>query len=319
MNGGDEGINLLIKGVRARLGPGQKAKTVSEEQIFLKGLTLDQVIPIVKLVDEWLESESHPTFFETIEDVDGVYEREEKRLRRGQNPNTKKQFDTLKFRVGPNAIRIGFKGNDGWEGVEIPSGEVIDSGQPEDFQNVLTFSHMFYDFFRTRYSGNVPELELENAVSLDRGATEQVERIFDRFSDVVRQLKDRSRDRPPLLMNDEYDVQYLLHALLRIHFDDIRGENYLKRYAGVSPRIDFLLEDEHVGIETKYINDSRTPNKIRSELAEDKEQYRSDTQCECLLCFIYDPDQHLSNPAEFEKDLSESTSNLTTRVTVSQS
>lgn len=316
---GEDGIDLLINREEAQLGPGQKIKTEVEESANLSQLTTNQVVSIVELVDAWLESESHPTFFETIEEVNGVYEREEMASMRGRNLGIEKQFDTLELRVGLHAIEIGFMGEGGWEGIEIPSGEVIDSGQPEDFRNILTFSHIFYDFFRTRYSGHVPGLELENPVSLDRGAVEKVELIFERFGNIVRQLRQRDRNRKPMQMNDEYDVQYLLHALLRLYFDDIRDENYLKRHAGVSPRIDFLLEDENIGIEIKHVRDNRSPNKIRSELAEDKEHYRSDTQCETLLCFIYDPNQYLTNPAEFEKDVSESTDNLTTRVTVTQS
>ncbi|MFC5133519.1 MULTISPECIES: hypothetical protein [Haloferacaceae] len=313
-----DGIDLHVTREEATLGPGQKVKTDQEESVTLSQLTTDQIVTVVELVDSWLESESHPTFFETIEDVDGTYEREEQRSMRGTPPRVEHSFDALAFRVGPRAIELGFFEDDEWEGVEIPSGEVIDSGQAEDFRNVLTFSHVFYDFFRTRYTGEVPELELENPVSLDRGAVEKVELLFERFGHITRQLANRSRDRPPLQMDDEYDVQYLLHALLRLYFDDIRDENYLKRHAGVSPRIDFLLEDENIGIETKRVRANSHPKKIRTELAEDKEHYRSDTNCETLLCFIYDPDRYLTNPAEFEKDLSETTDNLTTRVTVNQ-
>lgn len=315
---GEDGIDLLITREQATLGPGQKVNTTLEESVTLSQLTMDQVVTIVELVDSWLESESHPTFFETIEDVDGTYEREEKHSIRGTPPREERPFDTLEFRIGPRAIELGYIKDDEWEGIKIPSGKVIDSGQPEGFSNVLTFSHLFYDFFRTRYSGEVPQLELENPVSLDRGAVEKVELIFERFGHITRQLADRNRDRPPLQMEDEYDVQYLLHALLWLYFDDIRDENYLKRHAGVSPRIDFLLEDESIGIETKRVRATSHPKKIRTELAEDKEHYRSDTNCGTLLCFIYDPDRYLTNPAEFEKDLSETTDNLTTRVTVNQ-
>jgi len=315
---GEDGIDLLVTREEATLGPGQKVNTTLEESVTLSQLTTDQIVTLVELVDSWLESESHPTFFETIEDVDGTYEREEQRSMRGTPPRTELSFDALDIRIGPRAIKLGFTEDDEWDGVSIPSEEVIDTGQPDDFRNVLTFSHVFYDFFRTRYSGDVPQLELENPVSLDRDAVDKVELLFDQFGHIARQLENRSRDRPPLQMNDEYDVQYLLHALLRLYFDDIRDENYLKRHAGVSPRIDFLLEDKNIGIETKRVTTNRHPKKIRTELAEDKEHYRGDTSCETLLCFIYDPDHHLTNPAEFEKDLSETTDNLTTRVTVTQ-
>jgi hypothetical protein len=313
----DDGIHLRINREEARLNPGQKVKTEVEESIEISQLTANQLVSIVDLVDDWLESDSHPTFFESIKEVNGVYERK-KPLKRGGNHTTEKQFDKLEFRVGLHAIEVGFIDEDGWEGIKIPSSEVIDSGQPEDFRNNLMFSHLFYDFFRTRYSGPVPELELDNPVSLDRGSVGQVEHIFERFGDIVRQMKKRDQNRTPLQINDEYDVQYLLHAFLRLYFDDIRDENYLKRHAGLSPRIDFLLEDESIGIETKHVRDNHREDQIRNEIAEDKEHYRSEPNLEILLCFIYDPDQYLSNPAEFEKDLSDSASNLTTRVTITQ-
>jgi hypothetical protein len=59
-----------------------------------------------------------------------------------------------------------------------------------------------------------------------------------------------------------------------------------------------------------------SPKRIRSDLAEDKEQYRKDSNIGTLLCFIYDPEYQIKNPVEFETDLSESPSNLTTRVTI---
>jgi len=117
-------------------------------------------------------------------------------------------------------------------------------------------------------------------------------------------------------MHDEYDVQYLLHGQLKIYFDDVRAETSTERHSSVSPRIDFLLEQHSIGIEVKRASDSMTPKRIRSELAEDKEQYRKDSNIETLLCLIYDPSHEIRNSVEFEADLADSPSNLTTLVTV---
>ena len=54
-------------------------------------------------------------------------------------------------------------------------------------------------------------------------------------------------NRETLKIEDEYDVQDLLHALLLLYFDGVRAEDY----AGKSSRMDFLLKNERVVIEVK--------------------------------------------------------------------
>ena len=51
-----------------------------------------------------------------------------------------------------------------------------------------------------------------------------LENIFSRFYHITRRLRGRFNDRPTLDVNDEYDVQDLLHSLLMLYFDDIRPE-----------------------------------------------------------------------------------------------
>ena len=52
-------------------------------------------------------------------------------------------------------------------------------------------------------------------------------------------------------VEDEYDVQDLLHALLRLYFKDIRPEEWTPGYAGTSSSMDFLLHPEEIVIEVK--------------------------------------------------------------------
>lgn len=75
--------------------------------------------------------------------------------------------------------------------------------------------------------------------------------IFSRFHRVARQLRSRHNGRSTLEIEDEYDVQDLLHALLQLHFDDIRAEEWTPSYAGKSARVDFLLKKEKIVIEVK--------------------------------------------------------------------
>ena len=64
-------------------------------------------------------------------------------------------------------------------------------------------------------------------------------------------LARRQRDRVPLEIKDEYDVQDLLHAILKLHFDDVRPEEWTPSYGGNSSRMDCLLKREQIVVEAK--------------------------------------------------------------------
>jgi DpnII restriction endonuclease len=86
-------------------------------------------------------------------------------------------------------------------------------------------------------------------------AADYIERLLRRFYRVARQLRARHGERQTLEVNDEYDVQDLLAALLHLRFDDIRAEEWVPSYAGKASRMDFLLKSEQVVIETKMTRD----------------------------------------------------------------
>lgn len=141
--------------------------------------------------------------------------------------------------------------------------------------------------------------------------------ICHRFPTCASALSNRRGDREPINIDDEYDVQYLLEPLLRTRFDDVRPEEYGPSHGGPAPRIDFLLKDTTIVVEVKITRAGRGNDDIRTELAEDKEQYRTHPDCKYQICYIYDPGHEIENPAGFESDLSEETDNLITEVIVS--
>lgn len=142
-------------------------------------------------------------------------------------------------------------------------------------------------------------------------------KICHKFPHAASSLDNRRGDREPLQIDDEYDLQYVFEALLRIEFDDVRPEEYGPSHAGSAPRIDFLIKGETIAVETKITRNGRGNEEIRTELAEDKEHYRAHPDCEYLVCYIYDPGHEIDNPAGFEADISEVTDNLVTEVLVS--
>lgn len=145
---------------------------------------------------------------------------------------------------------------------------------------------------------------------------EEIELVTSRFPIVARQLENRYNDRATIEIGDEYDVQDLLHGLLRIYFQDVREEEWSPSYAGTSPRIDFLLKNDSVGVEVKMARSNHKQKAIKEELAIDKDHYRSHPECDTLVCFVYDPEFVIENPIGFENDISEETSNLDSHVFV---
>lgn len=132
-----------------------------------------------------------------------------------------------------------------------------------------------------------------------------LETIFSRFHKVARQLRSRYSSRKTLEIEDEYDVQDLLHALLQLYFDDIRAEEWTPSYAGKSARMDFLLKSEKVVIEVKKTRQGLTDKELGDQLIIDVDRYKEHPDCERLICFVYDPEGRVGNPNGLITDLNE--------------
>lgn len=138
------------------------------------------------------------------------------------------------------------------------------------------------------------------------GPLKTVERICVRFHQVALQLLQRRKSRPTLKVKDEYDAQDLLHALLRLEFDDIRPEVWIPSYAGAAARMDFLLKPEQLVIEVKKTRKGLGPKELGEQLLVDIAKYRENADCKILVCFVYDPDDRIPNPRGIESDLERS-------------
>ena len=121
---------------------------------------------------------------------------------------------------------------------------------------------------------------------------------------LLKRRKENGISRNTININDEYDVQDLLHSLLLIEFDDIRAEEWVPSYAGGSSRTDFLLKKEKIFIEVKKTRDTLKDKQIGEQLIIDKAKYKVHQDCEQLICFVYDPDNFIDNPSGLINDLS---------------
>lgn len=143
-----------------------------------------------------------------------------------------------------------------------------------------------------------------------------IKQLFDRFHTGALQLKRRYGGRETLRVEDEYDVQDLLHTFLKLHFDDVRAEEYTPSYAGGSSRIDFIIPDHGIAIEVKKTRDTLKDKKIGDELIIDIGRYSSHPSVTSLYCLVYDPDAHIVNPRGLEADLSKLAASLTVWVKI---
>jgi hypothetical protein len=185
--------------------------------------------------------------------------------------------------------------------------------------SLLGDGHVYVEGFKTKitkgYQGTVSSgIGILKAVKEDLAAghldktPEQsplllIEQICSRFHLVARQLRSRHGGRPTLDVQDEYDAQDLMHALLSLHFVDIRPEEYCPSYAGKASRLDFLLKQESLVIELKMTRTGLGPKELSSQLIEDIERYKTHPDCQALVCFVYDPAGLIPNPRGIESDL----------------
>lgn len=150
-------------------------------------------------------------------------------------------------------------------------------------------------------------LELNDRISFEEetpmNSLDIISNIFKNFHNVAKQLIYRYNDRPTLEISDEYDIQDLLGALLRVNFDDIRSEEPTPSNAGKSSKIDKLLKIDGIAIETKMTRDNLRDKEIGEEIKIDYVDYKSHPDCKMLVVFIYDSKGLLKNPAGLKYDL----------------
>lgn len=143
-----------------------------------------------------------------------------------------------------------------------------------------------------------------------------IENVCVKFHRVARQLKKRHGDSQNLEIKNEYDVQDLIHSLLWLFFDNIVPEEATPGYAGKSSRIDFLLKAESIGLEVKMTRNGLSGKEIGTQLIEDIARYRKHPECKTLVCFVYDPEELISNPKGLEDDLSREDNGMLVKVIV---
>lgn len=197
---------------------------------------------------------------------------------------------------------------------EILSRIAVEGWEPTDVARAAVVYHSLHAAVSERIKSDVARTWPLTRV--DQDAHDVVVHLCRRFHLFARQLSRRRQNRTTLAINDEYDVQDALHAILRLHFDDVRAEEWTPSYGGTHSRMDFLLKAELLVVEVKMIRKGLDQREVTRQLAVDKEHYRAHPDCRTLVCFVYDPECRCENPTALETDASDHSGGLRTTVVV---
>ena len=128
-------------------------------------------------------------------------------------------------------------------------------------------------------------------------------KIGNRFHAVARQLRLRHEGRPTLEVEDEYDAQDVVHALLCLEFDEIRRETWQPGYAGGAAHTYFVAPRDRILIEVKKTRQGVGAREIAGQLEHDTLYYWTHPDCQTVFCFVYDPEARVGDPYGLEKTL----------------
>lgn len=168
----------------------------------------------------------------------------------------------------------------------------------------------YFRFGRVLPQGHQPEQSELYIVQQESPQPEKPSSVEELLTIILRGLRramhpltHRRKGAQALGFSNEYDVQDLLHAMLRPWISDIRPEEFTPSYAGSSTRMDFLLPAHSLVIELKFVRDRAHAKRIGDELIIDIEHYRKHPQCKGLWCVVYDSEHLLTNAEGLRTDL----------------
>ena len=150
-------------------------------------------------------------------------------------------------------------------------------------------------------------------------ADQIIERMLLRFHRFAKDLEHRPRGRKGIQLDDEYDVQFLVNALLRLQFDNVKPEEPSPSMAAGATRADFLLPEHGLFLELKMTRDGMTARSLADELILDIARYRAHPECHAIIFFVYDLRGLVKNSAALQTELSEIAGELPVSLIVSPS
>jgi len=164
------------------------------------------------------------------------------------------------------------------------------------------YQYSFDDCFRA--SAAIQREVLYEVTQLVAPLAVELERLADMLSRVPDYLKMLADAGAPGVVT-ESGLQELLHPMLIVVYGDVRREDLVPQFAGGGSRVDFLLKEPGIVLETKMTRPTLTDKKVGEELLIDWGRYRKHSDCAAIFGLIYDPARHISNPRGLQADLTD--------------
>jgi hypothetical protein len=145
-----------------------------------------------------------------------------------------------------------------------------------------------------------------------------LEALLHRLPVTVRQLRTRHGNRSPFRVQDVYDLEDLLRAVLPLHFDEVRPERRTPAYA-LGTRTDFLVRTGRDGVTAvvvKHATAQTAERQVAEQLEEDATYYERHGRVSQLVTLVYDPEGRLREPRQLEALWSKSHGDLVTRCVI---
>jgi DpnII restriction endonuclease len=185
---------------------------------------------------------------------------------------------------------------------DIADASDTSAGKPQKTRSQLRVQTLYAidlanDKLVSRLTGQVKEMEKTTREKTD--CLPLLEKLFDRFHQVVRQLRSRHRGRPTLDVEDAADIRDLTRALLAIYFDNIDTGEWTPSYAAEA-LTDFLLPDAGTVICVKKSGEKVRHRQIEEQVLADIAHYREKPGYHQLVCFVYDPGGMVAYPTSLE-------------------
>lgn len=139
--------------------------------------------------------------------------------------------------------------------------------------------------------------------SLDQDPLNLIRKVCLRLHSVARQLRLRRDYRPTLEVDDDYDLQDLLCALLKVEFDEVATDEWTPPYTEGAPRTTLLVNRDQIAVVAKKTRPGLTTKELADQVAADSAYYRAQGRCSTLFCFMYDPEGRIGSPKRLETTL----------------
>jgi ParB/RepB/Spo0J family partition protein len=123
--------------------------------------------------------------------------------------------------------------------------------------------------------------------------------VFNYLREAIVEFEKRTKAR----FQNEAELQNFVYSILRTLVASVEFEDPTEKICGKSNRLDFVLKDHKIIVETKYVRDKTHAKKVAEELGVDYLRYKNCPYGQTLLNYIYDPNKYIDNHALYRRDL----------------